>query len=124
MKIAFVVHDYHEAAGHSRYVSELVKRYSTAHEVHVFANTDYSRRPSGVRFHHVPAFRHTALVSVLTFMLPATRLVKEPFDIVHAQGLCSLRFNVVTAHICNRAWYEARRETRIASGWRERLSDV
>ena len=36
MKIAFVVHDYHRAGGHSRYVVELAERFGREHEVHVF----------------------------------------------------------------------------------------
>lgn len=123
MKIAFVVHDYHQAGGHSRYVAELAKRFSSAHEVHVFANTSYADGATGIHFHHVPAWRYSALTTIFTFMIPATRLLNGEFDIIHAQGLCSLQHNVLTAHICNRAWYKTRREMRMAAGWRERISD-
>ncbi len=122
VKIAFVVHDYHRAGGHSRYVAELANRFSRAHEVHVFANT-IEPDTTDINFHHVPAWRLNALTTIFSFILPATRLLDGGFDIVHAQGLCSLNYDVLTAHICNRAWYRARRATRTAVGWRERLVD-
>ena len=122
VKIAFVVHDYHRAGGHSRYVAELANRFSRTHEVHVFANT-IEPDTNEIHFHHVPAWRLNALTTIFTFILPATRLLDGGFDIVHAQGLCSLNYDVLTAHICNRAWYQARRETRTAVGWRERVVD-
>jgi hypothetical protein len=31
------------------------------------------------------------------------------FDLIHAQGLSSLESDVVTTHICNRAWFETRK---------------
>src|SRR6266478_4836535 len=66
MKIAFVVHDYHRAGGHSRYVVELAERFGRDHEVHVFANTFSSDENTTVRFHHLPALRLTALTTILT----------------------------------------------------------
>jgi UDP-glucose:(heptosyl)LPS alpha-1,3-glucosyltransferase len=122
VKIAFVVHDYHRAGGHSRYVAELAHRFSGTHEVHVFANT-IERDAADISFHHVPAWRLNALTTIFSFILPATRLLNGGFDIVHAQGLCSLSYDVLTAHICNRAWYQARRQTGTAVGWKERFVD-
>jgi UDP-glucose:(heptosyl)LPS alpha-1,3-glucosyltransferase len=110
MKIAFVVHDYHQSGGHSRYVTELARRFSSEHEVHVFANGIHESGATKIKFHRVPAWRLSALTTIFTFLLPATEQVNGSFDIVHAQGLCSLRSDVVTAHICNRAWFEARRK--------------
>jgi UDP-glucose:(heptosyl)LPS alpha-1,3-glucosyltransferase len=123
MKIAFVVHDYHREGGHSRYVAELANRFSPAHEVHVFAN-NIEADGTNIHFHHVPAWRRTALTSIFSFILPATRLLNGEFDIIHAQGLCSLKYDVVTAHICNRAWYQTRRETGMAVSWKERFKDT
>src|SRR3989441_2924725 len=108
MKIAFVVHDYHRACGHSRYVVELAERFGRGHEVHVFANTLPADEDTPVRFHHIPAWRLTALTTILTF-LPATRSIGRGFDIVHTQGLASLRANVITSHICTRGWFNARK---------------
>jgi UDP-glucose:(heptosyl)LPS alpha-1,3-glucosyltransferase len=110
MKIAFVVHDYHRAGGHSRYVVELAERFGREHEVHVFANTFCADESTTARFHHLPAWRLTALTTILTF-LPATRSLGQGFDIIHTQGLGSLQANVITAHICTRAWFNARRRT-------------
>jgi UDP-glucose:(heptosyl)LPS alpha-1,3-glucosyltransferase len=123
MKIAFVVHDYHRVGGHSRYVAELASRFSRTHEVHVFANV-IEPDAENIHFHHVPAWRRSALTTIFTFILPATRLLDGEFDIIHAQGLCGLKYDVVTAHICNRAWYQTRRETGMAVGWKERFKDT
>jgi UDP-glucose:(heptosyl)LPS alpha-1,3-glucosyltransferase len=110
MKIAFVVHDYHRAGGHSRYVVELAERFGRNHEVHVFANSFSIEKDTTVRQHHLPAWRLTALTTILTF-LPATRSIGRGFDIVHTQGLGSLQANVITSHICTRAWFNARRRS-------------
>jgi len=121
VKIAFVVHDYHRTGGHSRYVVELAERFSTAHEVHIFANTFHKDSSSRIQFHRVPAFRYSALTTVLSFLLPATMSLSRDFDIIHAQGLCSLRCDVVTAHICNRAWFMAQKENGSGVNWKLKL---
>lgn len=123
MKIAFVVHDYHQSGGHSRYVTELARRFSSRHEVHVFANGIHESSATNIKFHRVPAWRLSALTTIFTFLLPATEQVNGGFDIIHAQGLCSLRSDVVTAHICNRAWFEARQKTNGAVPLKEHLFD-
>src|SRR5262249_1644899 len=107
LRIAFVVHDYHRAGGHSRYVAALATRFKRAHDVHVFANPFEEPDPAGITFHRVPAWRANALTCVLSFTVPATLMTRGPFDIVHAQGFCGLRQNVVTAHICQGAWGDA-----------------
>jgi UDP-glucose:(heptosyl)LPS alpha-1,3-glucosyltransferase len=107
LRIAFVVHDYNRHMGHSRYVVELASRFRRDHEVHVFANTFEENDAAGITYHHIPAWRANALASILSFVLPATSLVRGRFDIVHAQGLCGLRHNVATAHFCQPGWYNA-----------------
>jgi UDP-glucose:(heptosyl)LPS alpha-1,3-glucosyltransferase len=107
MRIAYLVHDYHRAGGHSRYVAELADRFAKEHEVHVFANRIERDGADGIHFHTVPAWRANALTTVLTFALPATIQPGRGFDIVHSQGFCSFRGNVLTGHICNRAWHRA-----------------
>jgi glycosyltransferase involved in cell wall biosynthesis len=107
MKIAFVVHDYHRAGGHSRYVAELATRFCREHEVHVFANRIIEDGASGIHFHKVPAWRANALTTVLSFAAPVSFQVGGDFDVVHSQGFCGLVGNVFTAHICNRAWHLA-----------------
>jgi glycosyltransferase involved in cell wall biosynthesis len=111
MKIAFVVHDYRHREGHSRYVVELATRFARDHEVHVFANEIEAEENSPIHFHRVSAWRPNALSAILSFAVFATLQVRGKFDIIHNQGLCGLRGNVVTAHICNRAWVRALRET-------------
>src|SRR6185503_14889238 len=123
MKIAFVVHDYHQSGGHSRYVTELARRFSNEHEVHVFANRINENGANRIRFHFVPAWRLSALTTIFTFLLPATQQLNGSFDIIHAQGLSSLRSDVVTAHICNRAWFRARQKDGSAADMKEHLFD-
>jgi UDP-glucose:(heptosyl)LPS alpha-1,3-glucosyltransferase len=110
MKIAFVVHDYRRREGHSRYLVELATRFAERHEVHVFANQIEPEGNSKIHFHQVPAWRRSALISILSFAVSATFRVRGKFDIIHNQGLCGLRGNVYTAHICNRAWHRALRQ--------------
>jgi UDP-glucose:(heptosyl)LPS alpha-1,3-glucosyltransferase len=121
MKIAFVVHDYHRHGGHSRYVWELARRFVRAHEVHVFANR-FEVPAEGVHFHHVPAWRRSALTSILSFFVSAGFVVREEFDIIHAQGLCGWHGqDVITAHMCLAAWYQAQERWQGRLTWKQRL---
>ena len=121
MRIAFVVHDYHQEAGHSRYVSELARRFSRAHEVHVFANVFRESPEWSIQYHHVPAWRATALTSIFSFVVPATLAVGGGFDIVHAQGACLLHCDVATAHICQPAWHRSRLAAEGRLRWKDHL---
>lgn len=123
MKIALVVHDYNRGYGHSRYTVELAERFRTRHEVHVFAHSFGEPRLEGLTFHQVPAVRTTALTSILSFYASASvRLAGgRGFNIIHAQGLAAARANVLTAHICNRAWFNAQRALGYDYTWRQRL---
>ena len=122
MKIAFAVHDYRRMEGHSRYVVELATRFARDHEVHVFASEIEAEEDSKIHFHRVPAWRPNALASILSFAASATLRVRGQFDIIHNQGLCGLRGNVFTAHICNRAWHRALRQAIGDLTFREWLS--
>jgi UDP-glucose:(heptosyl)LPS alpha-1,3-glucosyltransferase len=122
LRIAFVVHDYNRYMGHSRYVAELAVRFKRDHDVHVFTNTFEEPDPVGITYHHIPAWRASALASILSFVLPATALVRGRFDVVHAQGLCGFRHNVATAHFCQPGWYDALLQANGALTWRQRLS--
>lgn len=124
MKIAFLVHDYHRAGGHSRYVAELATRFARDHEVHVFANHAEREDSSNIIFHTVPAWRANALTTVLTFALPATFQIGSGFDIVHSQGFCGFRGNVFTSHICNRAWHLALQKLEGGVTFRERIFNL
>jgi UDP-glucose:(heptosyl)LPS alpha-1,3-glucosyltransferase len=121
LRIAFVVHDYNRELGQGRYVAELATRIKRGHEVHVFANTFDDPDPFGLTYHHVPAWRRNAMTTILSFILPATRAVRGEFDIVHAQGLCGLRQDVVTAHICSAGWFEAADRFAGRQPWRKRV---
>ncbi|HSQ54352.1 MAG TPA: glycosyltransferase, partial [Gemmata sp.] len=107
LRIALVVHDYHRHGGHSRYTVELASRFRDEHEVHVFCNSVEQPDTAGITFHHIPAWRPNALLSILSFIIPATAKVRGRFDIIHAQGLCGFHHNIATAHFCQAAWYDA-----------------
>ena len=123
MRIALVVHDYDKAGGHSRYVAELAERFAGRHEVHIFANTFGVGPPEGAVAHRVFAWRASALTTIFTFLVPATLATRRRFDIVHAQGLSALGADVVTAHICNRAWFNALKRDG-GPDWKVRLFDA
>jgi UDP-glucose:(heptosyl)LPS alpha-1,3-glucosyltransferase len=122
MKIAFVVHDYRRREGHSRYVVELATRFAREHEVHVFANEVEAEENSPIHFHRISAWRPNALSSILSFAIFASFQVRGQFDIIHNQGLCGVRGNVFTAHICNAAWHRSLRRAVGALSFREWLS--
>jgi UDP-glucose:(heptosyl)LPS alpha-1,3-glucosyltransferase len=125
LRIAYVVHEYNRRKGHSRYVAELAERFAgCGHDVHVFAAAVDEPRPPGIHFHHVPAWRRRALTTILSFVLPATLLVRGRFDVIHAQGLCGLRQHVTTAHMCQAAWLDASRRVHGRLGWGQRLARV
>jgi len=121
VRIAFVVHDYNRTLGHSRYVVELAERYAKEHDVHVFANR-FENLPENITGHRVPALRASMLLTIFSFIAPATLMVGGGFDIVHAQGLTMRGADIITAHICNARWLEGRR---LMEGgkvpWRERV---
>jgi UDP-glucose:(heptosyl)LPS alpha-1,3-glucosyltransferase len=106
LRIAYVVHDYGKQVGQGGYVAELATRFMDEHEVHIFANTLLESNVPGLTFHRVPAWRRTAVTTILSFVPPATLMVRG-FDIVHSQGLCGLRHDIATAHICSSAWSAA-----------------
>lgn len=121
LRVAFVVHEYNRHMGHSRYVAELAARFKREHDVHVFANTADEPDPAGLTFHHVPAVRRNVMTTLLSFAVPVTAMVGRGFDIIHAQGFCGFRQNVVTAHICHGAWRDAMARHAGRPGWRKRV---
>lgn len=121
LRIAYVVHDYNRHGGHSRYVAELATRFRRDHDVHVFTNTVDDSDTRAITFHHIPAWRGNALASILSFIIPATVLVRGRFDIIHAQGLCGLRHTVATAHFCQTAWFNALTREGVRLTWKQRL---
>lgn len=121
MKIAFLVHDYRRVEGHSRYVVELANRFARDHEVHVFASVIEDESNPAVRLHRVKAWKASTLAHVLSYGALAPRQLRRSFDIVHTQGWCGPKGNVVTAHIANRAWHRAVEKAGTAVSARARL---
>ena len=98
------MHQYNRHIGHARYVAELASIFKKDHEVHVFTSVWEEPDPNGIIFHKVPAWRWRTLTCVLTFILPATLMIGNKFDVVHAQGLCGFRHSVTTAHFIQSKW--------------------
>jgi UDP-glucose:(heptosyl)LPS alpha-1,3-glucosyltransferase len=104
MKIAFVTHDYNRHGGHARYTAELASRFAINHEVHVYANK-WEEDNSKVIFHKVPAIRWSAFLTVVSFIFPATLMMrKKNFDVIHSQGLCGLNHTITTTHFIQEKW--------------------
>jgi UDP-glucose:(heptosyl)LPS alpha-1,3-glucosyltransferase len=108
--------------GHSRYVAELAARFKHDHEVHVFCNSFEEPDPAGLTFHHVRCWRPNALGSILSFVIPGSLIPRDGFDIIHAQGLCGLRHNVVTAHMILPAWHGGLERSAGKLNWKQRLA--
>ena len=110
MKIALVVHDIGKKRGHDRYVTELATALADRHEIHLFACTCEDIDRSRVTFHRVRAFMWPDLLKMLSFLINATwKLRKHRFDIIHTQGVCSLKHHITTAHFCQGRWQEVYR---------------
>lgn len=98
------MHDFDPRFGHGRYAVELARRVAKDHELHVYANSFGVAPTLGTTFHHVKAWRCTALTSVFTFLIRCeTLLRRQHYDVVHAQGVTCWAADIITAHICNAA---------------------
>jgi UDP-glucose:(heptosyl)LPS alpha-1,3-glucosyltransferase len=106
-QIALVVHDFATGFGHGRYCVELARRLAPHHGVHIFANHFGVPCEAYWTYHRVPAWRRSALLTIITFLANAgRRIAHQRFDIIHAQGLTCRQANVITAHVCNAARVE------------------
>jgi glycosyltransferase involved in cell wall biosynthesis len=104
MRIALVVHDFDRAIGHGRYCYEISKRLAPQHHIDVWANRFAAPAQSNLAFRQVPAWRKSAMLTVLTFLWASEkRLRRERYDLIHAQGLTCWNADVITAHVCNAA---------------------
>ncbi|MBI4327208.1 MAG: glycosyltransferase family 4 protein [Chloroflexi bacterium] len=117
MKIALVVHDFDPRFGQGRYTIELARRLGSQYDVSVYANRFGIIEPN-LTFRKVPAWRRTALTTILSFSWAAERLLRRrDYDLIHAQGLACWQADVITAHICNAARFRNSPTER----WRKRL---
>jgi UDP-glucose:(heptosyl)LPS alpha-1,3-glucosyltransferase len=112
-----VVHDLHEHGGHSLYTKTLADDLAQRHEVTVFAN--YCERQPGAnwRYQRVRAWRRNALTTVQTFPIGLATLANKlrDFDVVHTQGFCGGRPDVITAHICVAAYLDSLKSVKARS---------
>src|ERR1700730_11207305 len=112
MNIALVVHDLHEHGGHSLSTGVLADELAQRHQVTAFANRCERLGDARWNFCPVRAWRINAAATVHTFPLGirswASKLAE--FEIVHTQGYCGGRPNVVTSHICLAAYLNSLRD--------------
>src|SRR5262249_27015761 len=59
--------------------------------------------------------------TVLSFLVTGSLAIRERFDVVHGQGMCTWFNDVVTVHQLSRAWYLARRRLGDHLHWREHV---
>jgi len=120
-QLALVVHDFSPGFGHGRYCVELARRLAPQHDVQIFANHFGVPCEPGWTYQKVPAWRRSAMFTILTFLAQSRRyLQRQRFDLVHAQGLTCWQADVITAHVCN----AARVEQDALRSPRERLFDT
>lgn len=101
MRIAIINDHPHKIGGVNKYIAEIAKRLCHLHEVHIFAQSSaYFENPK-VIFHNVPVIKGPWLLTLLSFIINSTVLIKLSgrFDIIHSQGASSLIQNVVTNHV-------------------------
>jgi UDP-glucose:(heptosyl)LPS alpha-1,3-glucosyltransferase len=107
MNIALVVHDFDPRYGQGRYAVELARRLGDHHDLRIYANRFGVAPAANVSFQKVPAWRRNSLLTVLTFIRAAERLLQQqPHDLVHSQGLACWNADIITAHVCNSARYQ------------------
>jgi UDP-glucose:(heptosyl)LPS alpha-1,3-glucosyltransferase len=106
-QLALVVHDFSPGFGQGRYCVELARRLVPQHDLHIFANHFGVPCEPGWTYQKVPSWRRSALLTILTFLAQARRLIhRARFDLIHAQGLTCWQADVITAHVCNAARVE------------------
>lgn len=116
MKIAMVVHDFDLNFGHGRYAVELARHLPRHHHLHIFANRFEVAQESHWTYHHVSAWRRSAIVTIGTFLVAVERQLRsQTFDLIHAQGLTCWQADVITGHMCNAAKFQRLRPIR----WRD-----
>jgi UDP-glucose:(heptosyl)LPS alpha-1,3-glucosyltransferase len=120
-QIALVVHDFSPGFGQGRYCVELARRLAPQHDIHIYANHFGVPCEPYWTYQRIPAWRRSALLTILTFLAQASRRIQpERFDLIHAQGLTCWHADVITAHVCN----AARVEKDALRSPRERLFDT
>lgn len=107
MNIAFIVHDLSRKKGHDRYGVELINfLIQKGCKVTVFTNS-IQCNISGFLYKKVMAVKKPILIKILTFLFFSSLIIKrKKYDIIHAQGLCTLWANIITAHICHAGYFK------------------
>lgn len=120
MHVGFVTHYYDRQEGTGGYAVELVTRLAASHRVTLYAAGVRTPPPPGVTVVPVPAVTRRAYTTMVTFP-GAFATVRQPHDVVHAQGWTAHDADVVTAHIVLAAWREVSRTHNVRAPLGEKL---
>jgi glycosyltransferase involved in cell wall biosynthesis len=116
-RVSIVIHDFDPNLGQGRYCHEIVKRLADRFEFHIHANTWKPVDAPNTHYHKVLANRFNVITTIGSFLpFAELSLVRNPADVIHAQGLSSWRTDIITGHMCNGARLRHLR----GAGWRSR----
>ena len=114
MNVGITVHSYDRSEGTGGYVTELLPRIASVHDVTLYAARVRAPVPSGVTVVRVPAIMSRTYTAILSFPT-ALRAVRREHDLMHAQGWVTSSADIVTAHIVMAGWREAAKKARVLS---------
>jgi glycosyltransferase involved in cell wall biosynthesis len=105
MKIAFAIHDVNEHGGQERSTLEIINRFATNNEVHVFA-ASASGLADSVHFHKIPILlRRPLFIKDFFFRIFVTiKLILLRAELIHITGSCSFVADIVTVQFCQKRW--------------------
>ena len=119
MNIGIAVHSYDRSEGTGGYVTELLPRIATVHDVTLYTARVRAPVPDGVAVVQVHAIMARAYTAILSFPA-AFKAVRRKHDLLHAQGWVTSAADVVTAHIVLAGWRAAAKKARVRSSSGER----
>jgi UDP-glucose:(heptosyl)LPS alpha-1,3-glucosyltransferase len=112
MKIAFILQKYNKKGGIEKCTAELCQRLAGKHDVHVFTTSYDDYDGDKIKFHIIDNLKLPKpffMIEHWLFLRKATSVAnKLDFDIVHG----GFNPDVITAHSCNRAWIEFKKQNR------------
>jgi len=111
MKIAIPIANYRMAGGIERYVWEVSHKLACNNEVHIFANKWKEPESKNITLHKVFMIKRPYFLSVLSFALFSTYLLKKQrFDIIYNHG-GSFKQDIFVAHSCHKAWVVMKKQS-------------
>jgi UDP-glucose:(heptosyl)LPS alpha-1,3-glucosyltransferase len=111
MKIAIPIANYGKAGGIERYIWEMSHKLAQNNEVHIFANKWKEPESKDIILHKVFMIERPYFLSVASFALFSTYLLKKGrFEIIYNHG-GSLKQDLFVAHSCHKAWTTMKKQS-------------